>query len=82
MNKPKSATLLAGHGIRKNFRISRNTELQVLKGIDIRIERGEILAVMDPREPVKAPCCTSSEPRSSIGGKRVDRFRSRVFHER
>jgi lipoprotein-releasing system ATP-binding protein len=48
MNKNRNHILLAGEGIRKNYRSSDDLELQVLKGIDIQIREGEILAIIGP----------------------------------
>jgi lipoprotein-releasing system ATP-binding protein len=48
MNKERNKILLNGEGIRKNYRSAEDQELQVLKGIDIQIREGEILAIIGP----------------------------------
>jgi lipoprotein-releasing system ATP-binding protein len=48
MNKDKNKILVNAEGIRKNYRSAEDLELQVLKGIDIQIREGEILAIIGP----------------------------------
>ena len=48
MNKERNKILLNGEGIRKNYQSAEDQELQVLKGIDIQIREGEILAIIGP----------------------------------
>ena len=48
MNRDRNKILLSGEGIRKNYQSAKDLELQVLKGIDIQIREGEILAVIGP----------------------------------
>jgi len=48
MNKVRNKILLNGEGIHKDYQSAENQELQVLKGIDIQIREGEILAIVGP----------------------------------
>jgi lipoprotein-releasing system ATP-binding protein len=48
MNKDRNRILLNAEGIRKNYPSTGDQELQVLKGIDIQIREGEILAIIGP----------------------------------
>jgi lipoprotein-releasing system ATP-binding protein len=48
MNKDKNKILLNAEGISKNYQTAEDLELQVLKGIDIQINEGEILAIIGP----------------------------------
>jgi len=41
-------TLLAGHHLRKTYRLSRNNSLNVLRGVDVAIDAGEMVAIMGP----------------------------------
>jgi putative ABC transport system ATP-binding protein len=40
--------LLAGRDLRKTYRLSRNNSLNVLRGVDVAIEAGEMVAIMGP----------------------------------
>lgn len=42
-------------GITKSF-----GKLQVLKGIDLHIDKGEVVSIVALQEPAKRPCCRSS----------------------
>lgn len=44
----KNRQILSAQGIIKNFAIGKTAELEVLKGIDLEIVRGEILAIIGP----------------------------------
>jgi lipoprotein-releasing system ATP-binding protein len=48
MNKDRSKILLNGEGIHKSYQSAEDQELLVLKGIDIQIREGEILAIIGP----------------------------------
>jgi putative ABC transport system ATP-binding protein len=40
--------LLEGHNLRKTYRLSRHNTVEALRGVDITIERGEMVAIMGP----------------------------------
>jgi putative ABC transport system ATP-binding protein len=41
-------TLLEGRNLRKTYRLSRTNTLQALRGVDVAIEAGEMVAIMGP----------------------------------
>jgi putative ABC transport system ATP-binding protein len=40
--------LLEGRNLRKTYRLGRDTTVDALRGVDVRIERGEMVAIMGP----------------------------------
>jgi ABC-type phosphonate transport system ATPase subunit len=56
------APLLIGRGLHKSF-----GPIPALRGVDISVAAGEVLAVMGPAAPASPPCCTAwraSSPRT------------------
>jgi putative ABC transport system ATP-binding protein len=43
-----ATTLLGGRNLRKTYRLSRRNEVQALRGVDLDIARGEMVAIMGP----------------------------------
>ena len=41
-------TLLEGSNLRKTYRLSRRNSVEALRGVDVAIERGEMVAIMGP----------------------------------
>ncbi len=41
-------TLLEGRGLRKTYRLSRRNSLDALRGVDVSIQAGEMVAIMGP----------------------------------
>jgi putative ABC transport system ATP-binding protein len=41
-------TLLSGRNLRKTYRLSRNNSLEALRGVDVDIDAGEMVAIMGP----------------------------------
>ena len=41
-------TLLEGRNLRKTYRLSRHNSLDALRGVDVAIEAGEMVAIMGP----------------------------------
>ena len=41
-------TLLEGRNLRKTYRISRNNTLDALRGVDVSVQAGEMVAIMGP----------------------------------
>jgi lipoprotein-releasing system ATP-binding protein len=92
MNKGTDGTLLVAEDIHKSFPVARRPELQVLKGIDLRIARGEILAVIGPSgagkstllhilgaldRPTSGRVSIDSVPVFSMNDSRISGFRNR-----
>ncbi len=40
--------LLEGRNLRKTYRLSRHNSVQALRGVDVTVERGEMIAIMGP----------------------------------
>jgi hypothetical protein len=53
-------TLLEGRNLRKNYRLSRSNSLDALRGVDVAIGAGEMVAIMGHRAPARPPSCTCS----------------------
>ncbi len=41
-------TLLEGRNLRKTYRLGRRTNVEALRGVDVRIQQGEMVAIMGP----------------------------------
>jgi putative ABC transport system ATP-binding protein len=48
MMKEQSMSLLEGTNLRKTYRMSRRTSVNALRGVDVRIAAGEMVAIMGP----------------------------------
>jgi ABC-type lipoprotein export system ATPase subunit len=46
--KGESMTLLEGTNLRKTYRLSRKTSIDALRGVDVAINAGEMVAIMGP----------------------------------
>jgi putative ABC transport system ATP-binding protein len=46
--KEQSMNLLEGSNLRKTYRLSRRTSIDALRGVDVRIAAGEMVAIMGP----------------------------------
>jgi putative ABC transport system ATP-binding protein len=46
--KEQSVTLLQGTNLRKTYRLSRKTSIDALRGVDVSIAAGEMVAIMGP----------------------------------
>ncbi len=92
MNKAESNVLLSAEDIHKSFPIAGNRTLPVLKGIDLKIVRGEILAVIGPSgagkstllhilgaldRPTRGRISIESVPVFSMNDSRLSGFRNR-----
>jgi ABC-type lipoprotein export system ATPase subunit len=55
MMKERTMTLLEGTNLRKTYRLSRRTSVEALRGVDIGIAAGEMVAIMGRRAPARAP---------------------------
>ena len=45
---PPAGPLLEGRNLRKTYRLGRRSSIDALRGVDIHIERGEMVAIMGP----------------------------------
>jgi putative ABC transport system ATP-binding protein len=43
-----STALLEGANLRKTYRLGRDTTVEALRGVEIRIDTGEMVAIMGP----------------------------------
>jgi putative ABC transport system ATP-binding protein len=48
MMKERTMALLEGSNLRKTYRLSRRTSVEALRGVDVRIDAGEMVAIMGP----------------------------------
>jgi putative ABC transport system ATP-binding protein len=46
--KEKTVAMLEGRNLRKTYRLSRRNSLDALRGVDVAIEAGEMVAIMGP----------------------------------
>jgi putative ABC transport system ATP-binding protein len=46
--KERTMALLEGSNLRKIYRLSRRTSVEALRGVDVRIDAGEMVAIMGP----------------------------------
>ncbi|MBN2201803.1 ABC transporter ATP-binding protein [bacterium] len=92
MNKTGSSVLLSAEDIHKSFPIAGHRTLPVLKGIDLKIVQGEILAVIGPSgagkstllhilgaldRPTRGNVSIESVPVFSMNDSRLSGFRNR-----
>jgi lipoprotein-releasing system ATP-binding protein len=92
MNSAENRVLLAAEDIHKSFPIAGHRTLQVLKGIDLRIVRGEILVIVGPSgagkstflhilgaldRPSRGKISIESVPVFSMNDSRLSSFRNR-----
>jgi putative ABC transport system ATP-binding protein len=48
MEKPKPTALLEARNLRKTYRLSRRNRVEALRGVDLDIGKGEMVAIMGP----------------------------------
>jgi putative ABC transport system ATP-binding protein len=48
MMKERTMTLIEGTNLRKTYRLSRRTSIEALRGVDVSIAAGEMVAIMGP----------------------------------
>jgi lipoprotein-releasing system ATP-binding protein len=92
MSERRDDNLLVAEDIHKSFPVARHPALQVLKGIDLRIARGEILAVVGPSgagkstllhilgaldRPTRGRVSIDTIPVFSMNDSRISGFRNR-----
>ncbi len=48
LTEDRPARLLAGHSLRKTYKLGRHNEVQALRGVEFAIDAGEMVAIMGP----------------------------------
>ena len=48
LTEDRSTRLLAGHGLRKTYKLGKHNEVQALRGVEFAIDAGEMVAIMGP----------------------------------
>ena len=48
LKEDRSTRLLAGHGLRKTYKLGKHNEVQALRGVEFAIDAGEMVAIMGP----------------------------------